>query len=93
MSDGQKRKQFKINMFSSSHRLGHIFANVVIYVPSVNFPEEILKAAVMERLCKVAIQLIHLYITSSFTNMSYSDPLPKNEFHAARHIIRLKCKV
>lgn len=33
MSDDKKWKQFKINMFPSSHRLGHIFANVVIYVP------------------------------------------------------------
>lgn len=32
MSADEKRKQFKINMFSSFYRLGHIFANVVIYV-------------------------------------------------------------
>lgn len=33
MSDDKKWKQFKINMFSSSYRLGHIFAIAVIYVP------------------------------------------------------------
>lgn len=41
MSDDEKRKQLKINTFSRFRGLGHIFANIVIYTPSANFPKGI----------------------------------------------------
>lgn len=41
--------------------------------------------------CNIAYSPI--YKTSSFTTISYLDPLPKNEFPTTRHILWLRCRV